>query len=222
MGAKKSDNRKRRLDAPIAIEGLKLIVPLALLSFVCLAADWLVAGGVALVLTVFLLFFFRNPRRRVPPGDRLVVSPADGKVVAVKTVFEDDYLNQEATRISIFLSVFNVHVNCAPVEGKVESVHYNPGKFHVAAVEKASLENEQTAMVMSFSGGRILVKQIAGILARRILCYAGPGDVLQKGERYGLICFGSRVDIFLPAGSEIKVRVGDKVKGGKDGIAVLN
>ena len=200
---------------------MKLIVPLAFLTLVFFVCGWRIAGGLAFVVTMFMLFFFRNPRRTAPRGDHLVVSPADGKVVAVKDVREDMYLHQDVKRISIFLSVFNVHVNCAPINGTVESVRYNPGRFHVAAVEKASLENEQTAMVIAEGQTKILVKQIAGILARRIICYANPGDIVEKGDRYGLICFGSRVDIFLPENAEIRVKAGDRVKGVKDIIAVL-
>jgi phosphatidylserine decarboxylase len=206
---------------PIALEGLKLIIPLTFLTIVLFLLGWMIVGAAALILTMFMLFFFRNPRRIVPQGDNLAVSPADGKVVAIKDVREDDYLHQDVKRISIFLSVFNVHVNCAPVRGTVESIDYKPGKFHIAAVEKASLENEQTSMVIVGHGCKIIVKQIAGILARRIICYVQPGDVVDKGQRYGLICFGSRVDVFLPRDAEIKVKLGDTVKGAKDIIAVL-
>jgi phosphatidylserine decarboxylase len=210
-----------KLETPIALEGLKLIIPLAVLTIVLFVLGWIVAGAAGLILTLFMLFFFRNPRRAVVQGDHLVVSPADGKVVAVKDVRDDDYLHQDVKRISIFLSVLNVHVNCAPVRGTVESIDYKPGKFNIAAVEKASLENEQTSMVIVGHGCKILVKQIAGILARRIICYVKQGDVVEKGQRYGLICFGSRVDIFLPENCEIRVKVGDRVKGARDIIAVL-
>lgn len=206
---------------PIALEGLKLIIPLAVLTVVFFLLQWTIAGFVSLALTLFVLFFFRDPRRVIPPGDGLVVSPADGKVVAVADIYEKDYLHKDATRISIFLSIFNVHVNRAPISGMIESVSYNPGKFHVAALDKASLENEQTAVVIAGGNTKILVKQIAGIIARRIICYVQPGDVVEKGERYGLICFGSRMDIFLPENFEIRVKVGDRVKGAKDVIAVL-
>lgn len=207
---------------PIALEGLKLIIPLAVLMVVFFLLQWIIAGFVSLALTLFVLFFFRDPRRVIPPGDGLVVSPADGKVVAVKDVREDDYLHQDVKRISIFLSVFNVHVNRAPIGGSIETVKYNPGKFHIAALPKASLENEQTSTVIADGRSKILVKQIAGILARRIICYVKPGDVIEKGQRYGLICFGSRVDIFLPKNCEIRVKVGDRVKGARDIIAVLS
>ena len=206
---------------PVAFEGLKLIIPLAVLTIVIFLLKWITAGFVLLAMTLFIIFFFRDPRRVIPQGDDLVVSPADGKVVVVKDVHENDYLHQDVKQISIFLSVFNVHVNRVPVGGIIESVKYNPGKFHIAALEKASLENEQTAMVIKDGNRKILVKQIAGMLARRIICYVQSGNVVKKGERYGLICFGSRADIFLPANSEIKVKRGDKVKGGKDIIAVL-
>lgn len=211
-----------KMGIPIASEGLKLIIPLAVLTMVLFLLGWVIVGAAGLILTLFMIFFFRNPRRTAPQGDHLVVSPADGKVVAVKDVREDDYTHQDVKRISIFLSIFNVHVNCAPVRGTVESIDYKPGKFHIAAVEKASLENEQTSTVIVGHRCKILVRQIAGILARRIICYVKPGDVVEKGECYGLICFGSRVDIFLPENSEIRVKVGDRVKGARDIIAVLS
>jgi len=157
----------------------------------------------------------------VPQGEGVVVSPADGKVIVVKDIFEPDYLKQDVKQISIFLSVFNVHVNRSPIGGAVETVKYNPGKFLVASVDKASLENEQTAMVISNGKHKILVKQIAGLIARRIVCYPKAGDRLRLGERYGLIRFGSRVDIFLPKDAEVKVKVGDRIKGCRDIIGVL-
>jgi phosphatidylserine decarboxylase len=206
---------------PIAVEGLKLIIPLAVLTAVMLLLQWIIAGSIILVLTLFVLFFFRDPRRVIPQGAGLVVSPADGKVVAIEQIHEKDYLHQSVWKISIFLSVFNVHVNRSPIGGTIETVKYNPGKFHIAALPKASLENEQTATVITTGNTKIMVKQIAGIIARRIICYVQPGDVVKKGERYGLIWFGSRVDLFLPENSEIRVKLGDRVKGAKDIIALL-
>lgn len=206
---------------PIAFEGLKLIIPLAILTIVIFLLKWIIAGFILLAITLFVLFFFRDPQRTVPEGESVVVAPADGKVIVIKDIYENDYLHQNVKQISIFLSVFNVHVNRTPVSGLIEIVKYNPGKFHIAALEKASLENEQTAMVIADENRKILVKQIAGIIARRIICYVQPGDVVKKGDRYGLICFGSRADIFLPANSEIKVKLGDRVKGARDIIALL-
>jgi phosphatidylserine decarboxylase len=164
---------------------------------------------------------FRDPERSVPEGKDVVVSPADGRVIVVKDIFEPDYLKQDVQQISIFLSVFNVHVNRAPYSGTVEIVRYNPGRFHVASVDKASLDNEQTAVVIANGKHKVLVKQIAGLIARRIVCYAKPGDTVKTGERYGLIRFGSRVDIFLPKEAELKVKVGDRIKGARDIIGVF-
>jgi phosphatidylserine decarboxylase len=206
---------------PVAAEGWPFIGPLALITALLFAFGLRTTGYVFLVLTLFVLFFFRDPERDVPAGRELVVSPADGRVIVVKDVYEPDYLKQEVKQVSIFLSVFNVHVNRAPLGGTVETVKYNPGKFHVASVDKASTDNEQTAMVISDGKHRILVKQIAGLIARRIVCYARPGDTVVAGERYGLIRFGSRVDIFLPRDADLKVKIGDRLTGARDVIGVL-
>src|SRR5512144_2061791 len=206
---------------PVAAEGWPFIIPLALATIICFILGWKYPAGVALVLTLFVLFFFRDPERAVPQGKGVVVSPADGKVIVIKDIYEPDYLKQDVKQISIFLSVFNVHVNRSPIGGTVEVVKYNPGKFHVASVDKASLDNEQTAMVVATGKNRVLVKQIAGLIARRIVCYAKPGDTVKTGERYGLIRFGSRVDLFLPKDAELKVKLGDRIKGARDVIGVI-
>ena len=207
---------------PVASEGWPFIIPLVIVTVLLFAFGWKSTALVSLVLTLFVLFFFRDPERTVPEGKGMVVSPADGKVIVIKDIYEPAYLKQEVKQISIFLSVFNVHVNRAPIGGAVEVVKYNPGKFHVASVDKASLDNEQTAMVIAAGKDKILVKQIAGLIARRIVCYARPGDTIKTGERYGLIRFGSRVDIFLPKTAEIKVKLGDRVRGAQDVIGVLH
>jgi phosphatidylserine decarboxylase len=206
---------------PVASEGWPFIVPLAVVTVFCFVLGWKYPSWVLLVLTLFVLFFFRDPERAVPQGADIVVSPADGRVIVIKDIYEPDYLKQDVKQISIFLSVFNVHVNRAPYGGSVEIVKYNPGKFHVASVDKASLDNEQTAMVIANGKRKILVKQIAGLIARRIVCYARPGDAIKTGERYGLIRFGSRVDLFLPKETELRVKVGDRIKGARDIIGVL-
>jgi phosphatidylserine decarboxylase len=206
---------------PIAAEGWPFIIPLAIVTGLLFALGWKNTAYAALMLTLFVVFFFRDPERAIPEGKDLVVSPADGKVIVVKDIYEPDYLKQDVTQISIFLSVFNVHVNRAPIEGTIEVVKYNPGKFHVASVDKASQENEQTGMIIAQGDRKILVKQIAGLIARRIVCYASPGDPIKRGERYGLIRFGSRVDIFLPSNTEIRVKPGDRVKGARDILGVL-
>jgi phosphatidylserine decarboxylase len=207
---------------PVAAEGWPFIIPLAIVTTVLFAFGWKNTALVSLVLTLFVLFFFRDPDRPIPEGKGIVVSPADGKVIVIKDIYEPTYLKQEVKQISIFLSVFNVHVNRAPIGGAVEVVKYNPGKFHVASVDKASLDNEQTAMLIASGKDKILVKQIAGLIARRIICYARPGDTIKTGERYGLIRFGSRVDLFLPKTAEIKVKLGDRVRGAQDVIGVLH
>ncbi len=206
---------------PVAAEGWPFIFPLAIVTALLFAFGWKSVGFVSLLLTLFVLFFFRDPKRSVPEGKNVVVSPADGKVIVVKDIYEPHYLKKHVKQISIFLSVFNVHVNRMPYGGTVETVKYNPGRFHVASVDKASLDNEQTAMVIVNGENKILVKQIAGLIARRIVCYAKPGDTLKTGERYGLIRFGSRVDIFLPTDANLKVKVGDRIKGARDVIGVL-
>jgi len=206
---------------PVASEGWPFIIPLAIVSALLFAFGWKNTAYVSLALTLFVVFFFRDPERLVPQGKGLVISPADGRVIVIKDVYEPDYLKQDVKQVSIFLSVFNVHVNRAPVGGTVEAVKYNPGKFHVASADKASLDNEQTGMVIVNGKHKILVKQIAGLIARRIVCYAKPGDALLQGERYGLIRFGSRVDLFLPKDTELRIKLGDRIKGAQDIIGVL-
>jgi phosphatidylserine decarboxylase len=206
---------------PVASEGWPFILPLAVVTVLLFVFGWKNTGCVALVLTLFVLFFFRDPERVAPEGKGVIVSPADGKVIVVKDSYEPDYLKQDVKQVSIFLSVFNVHVNRAPIGGSIETVKYNPGKFHVASVDKASLDNEQTGMVIFDGKNKVLVKQIAGLIARRIVCYAKPGDTIKAGERYGLIRFGSRVDLFLPKDTDIMVKVGDRIKGSRDVIGVM-
>ncbi len=175
------------------------------------------ASLVPLVVGVaFCLFFFRDPER-VPPGDdRIVVSPADGRVLAVA---DDRALDEPATRVSIFMSPLDVHVNRSPVTGVVRQVRHTAGKFRAAFADKASLDNERNALVVESGGRRYLVVQIAGAVARRIVCRVAPGDAVRRGERFGMIMFGSRVDFFLPAGVVPVVRVGDRVHAGATPVA---
>ena len=206
---------------PVAAEGWPFILPLAAVTVLCFLFGWKHMGYVAFALFLFVLFFFRDPERTISGGKGVVVSPADGKVIVIKDIYEPDYLKQDVKQISIFLSVFNVHVNRTPIGGTVETVKYNPGKFLVASVDKASLDNEQTGMVISDGKNKVLVKQIAGLIARRIVCYAKTGDTVKAGERYGLIRFGSRVDLFLPKNTDLMVKVGDRIKGSRDVIGVI-
>lgn len=181
---------------------------------------WLLAF-VVLVLALWVVYFFRDPERTGPRGDSLVVSPADGRVVMITEVDEPNYMNSRAIRVSIFMNVFNVHVNRYPVSGEIEYLHYNPGKFLNAASEKSSLENEQMSVGIESGGRKILVRQIAGLVARRIANYSKVGAEAAQGERMGIIRFGSRVDVFLPVNSRVVARLGDKPKAGSTVLAEL-
>jgi len=171
-------------------------------------------------LTVFMAFFFRDPERKIPEGNSIFVSPADGKVILIKDVYEKDYLKSESKMVSIFMSLFDVHVNRAPCDGKVSLINHSAGRFVVAYKDTASIENENTVMILDGKNGKILVRQVAGFLARRIVCRVKIGDTLKHGERYGMIKFGSRLDVYLPKDSEVKVSLGDKVKAGETVIGV--
>ncbi len=198
---------------PIAKEGYPFIVPLGLLTLLLMlfGLKWL--AGVAGLLFLFVVYFFRDPEREIPGEPKVVVSPADGKVVEITTE-EDPFMGKSFTRISIFLNVFNVHVNRVPVGGVIAETRYNPGKFMNAFNDKASLDNEQNILLIRDGESEVLVKQIAGLIARRIVCWVKPGDRVEKGQRFGLIRFGSRVDVFLPPESTLKIALGDKLKGG--------
>ena len=163
------------------------------------------------LVTLFILQFFRDPPRDVPADADAVVSPADGRIVAVGPA-RDPYLQRDALKISVFMNVFNVHSNRSPVDGTVVSAWYHEGSFLNAALDKASLDNERSALHLRSSGGRdVTCVQVAGLIARRILCYAKPGDTLKRGQRYGFIRFGSRVDVYLAPDARPKVGVGDNV-----------
>lgn len=205
----------------IASEAYPFLIPLAVLLVVFYFLKWNWLLGITLVLTLFVAYFFRNPERVIPTGEGVVVSPADGKVIVIKEVFEDQYLKKNMLQVSIFLNVFNVHIQRVPIAGQVKEVRYHPGKFLAAWDDKASLDNEQVGMVLDTGKHEILVKQIAGLVARRIACWAAKGEKIQTGDRYGLIRFGSRVDLFLPVGTDLKVQLGDKTVGGETVIGVV-
>jgi phosphatidylserine decarboxylase len=161
--------------------------------------------------TLFVLQFFRDPPRQIPDDPQAVVSPADGRIVAVENV-RDPYLDRDALKISVFMNVFNVHSNRSPVDGTVKQRWYHAGSFLNAALDKASLENERNALWLRTRGGDdVTCVQVAGLVARRILCYVGEGAGLERGQRYGFIRFGSRVDVYLPRDAEVKAALGDKV-----------
>lgn len=170
---------------------------------------------VPVFITLFMAYFFRDPERTIPEGENIFVAPADGKVILIQEVYEDKFLKGDAIEISIFMSPLNVHVNRAPYDGVVESVVRTQGKFLSAFKHEASLQNENIAMLLGTKHGRILVRQVAGFIARRAVCRVKQGDSLKKGDRYGIIKFSSRLDIYLPAGTKVKVKSGDKVKAGE-------
>jgi phosphatidylserine decarboxylase len=177
---------------------------------------WWVLTGVMALLAIWVVAFFRDPIRPGPRGERYVLAAAEGKIVLITEVDEPMYVKERAVRISIFLSVFDVHVNRYPVDGIVELVQYNKGKFLHAADEKASLDNEQSSVGVRGPRGRVLVRQIAGLIARRIVTDARPGERVAQGDRLGLIRFGSRTDVFLPLSTRpiLKVKPGDRVRVG--------
>ncbi len=181
---------------------------------------WLLAF-VLTVVALWVAYFFRDPERTGERGDALVVSPADGRIVMITDVDEPSFVHGKATRISIFMNIFNVHVNRYPVAGTVKYVHYNPGKFINAAADKASLDNEQMSVGLETNGKLVLVRQIAGAIARRIVTYSKVGDAAAQGQRFGLIRFGSRVDVFVPTTSKVRVKIGDKPVAGTTVLAEL-
>lgn len=209
-------------NTPIAIEGLPFAIPLLILS----AALWYFGARYPAcfftLLTIFVLWFFRNPERVAPQDLTAVISPADGKIIVAEEINEDRYLKGKTLKISVFMNVFNVHVNRVPYSGKVVDVIYNKGEFISANLDKASMDNEQNAVILDIgSGKRIMFVQIAGLIARRIVCYLKPGDTVEKGKRMGLIRFGSRVDVYLPSGSTLNVKIGDKVVAGETVLGYL-
>ena len=189
--------------------GLAAALGALALAFNVRTAPFWIAAVVLVALAVWIAYFFRDPERTGERGDRLVVSPADGKVVQIAEVDEPAFVRGRALRISIFMNVFSVHVNRYPVSGKVAYVHYNAGKFINAAKDKASLENEQMSVGLETARGRVLVRQIAGLVARRIVTYAKAGQEVEQGMRMGIIRFGSRVDVFVPPNSKLRTKLGD-------------
>jgi phosphatidylserine decarboxylase len=204
----------------IAGPGYRFILAGALLVILgqFLGSGWLTLIG--LLSAAFFAYFFRDPERAIPPEPDAVVSPADGRVVQVDEIREDRFLHGQARRVAIFMNVFDVHVNRAPLAGVVNAQEHRSGSYLNASREEAAWQNEQLAMVLEDERGRrTLVIQIAGLLARRIIGYVQPGARLAKGQRFGLICFGSRVDLYLPPDAEILVKVGDRVRAGSSVIA---
>jgi phosphatidylserine decarboxylase len=206
----------RAVGVPFAKEGFPFIGAAAGVTLLTGWLGWTIAAIGAALLTLFVSWFFRNPARMIPQGPALVVAPGDGKVIAIEEEFEPRYLKDRSIRLTIFLNVFDVHINRIPCEGVVEDVQYQPGLFLVASKPEATIQNEQNAvMIKTVQGAKVLCVQVAGLIARRIVCWVSPKEKAVRGERFGLIRFGSRMDTFLPIGTVIKVAVGDHVKGGE-------
>jgi len=206
----------RAVGIPFAKEGIPFIGAAVGVTLLAGMLGWALITVGGATLTLFVVWFFRNPHRVIPQGPRLLVASGDGKVIAIEEEFEPRFIKDRSIRVTIFLNVFDVHINRIPCEGVVEEVQYQPGLFLVASRPDATLRNEQNAlMIRTAQGAKVLCVQVAGLIARRIVCWISAGDRAILGERFGLIRFGSRMDTFLPLGTVLKVAVGDRVKGGE-------
>lgn len=206
---------------PVAREGLGFIVPALILSLVLFWFRLPIPGGLFSCLSLFFLYFFRNPARSCNCGPNDLISPADGRVTSIETLEEREFLKEKVKRISIFMSVSDVHVNRAPCEGDVLRVEHREGRYRMAFRKEVDRENERNYLLYERGEERFLLVQIAGFLARRIICYAKKNDRLQKGEPFGMIAFGSRVDLYMPENCESIARVGQKVRSGLTVLARL-
>jgi phosphatidylserine decarboxylase len=201
---------------PIAKQGLLYILATTGLFILLLVLSWKFLTVLAFILTVLVINFFRDPQRVIPQVPHAVLAPADGKIIFAGPTFEDRFLGKETLKISIFMSIFNVHVNRIPLSGEVEAIHYQKGTFFAASMDKASHDNEQNAVVLRTpEGEKIVFVQIAGLIARRIDCWLQTGERVRQGERFGMIRFGSRLDVFVPTDSRLAVRKGQRVKAGE-------
>ncbi len=199
---------------PIIIWTGVIVVVLAALGFIFELAFLTGLATVLMAVFVFHFFFFRDPNRETPKGDNLIIAPADGTIIKVDEVEEKEYFNEKVQRVSIFMSVFNVHVNRFPVSGEVDYLNYSAGKFMAAFADTADLENERTIIGIKSVNGKFLFKQIAGLIARRIVYHVKKGDITQVGKRFGLIRYGSRVDLYFPLSVKVNVKLKEKVRSG--------
>ena len=205
----------------IAREGWTYLLGLGIVALIVMKFFGVYYSLPLWIVFLFVLQFFRDPPRLVPVAPNAVLAPADGRIVVVEKTY-DDYAQRDALKISIFMNVFNVHSNRIAVDGRIKSITYFPGKFFNADLDKASTDNERNAVVIESNQHMITLVQVAGLIARRILCYARIGDLVRKGERYGFIRFGSRVDVYLPLAAEPLVSVGDKVYATSTLLAILS
>ena len=210
---------------PMHPEGRKFISIFVLITFI-LFLIWELLGWISVGLTIWCYYFFRDPERVTPKKEGLIISPADGIVSLIEKArppAELGMADEELTRVSVFMSVFNCHVNRAPIAGQITEIAYRPGKFFNASLDKASVDNERNSLSIKMNDGRqIAVVQIAGLVARRIMCFTAKGDKIQTGERFGLIRFGSRLDVYLPDGTDPLVQLGQTMIAGETVIGDLN
>lgn len=210
-------------DSIVAREGFPFILPLVIfaISATVLGAMWSAIG--LSCIAIFVIWFFRNPNRNTPDIPKMVVSPADGRVIRIKDIERNDLIQGRFKKISIFMNVFNVHVNRIPYSGQIQTIAYHKGMFFSANLDKASDSNERNSIVIRTDDGRdIMAVQIAGLIARRIVCWIKEGMDVRKGERFGLIRFGSRLDVYLPLDSTITVKIGDRVRAGETPLGGLS
>ena len=200
---------------PVAREGYPFIAFAGFMTLIFAVLEYDLIAFIGLLLTGFIVYFFRDPERIGPDDEDIIVAPADGKIIQVEKVFDERFLQEHAYKISIFMSVFDVHVNRLPFSGEVERIIYSPGRFYAANTDQAALENENCAIVVSANNFRYAVVQVAGLVARRIVCWTDKGDKLERGARFGMIRFGSRVDVFLPQHIQLEVASGKRVKAGE-------
>jgi phosphatidylserine decarboxylase len=207
---------------PIVREGLPFVGAIGGSALLTGLVGWTIPAAVLVGATAFTAWFFRNPSRVVPDVEQAIVAPGDGRVVTIVEEYEPRYLKQNAIRISIFLNIFDVHVNRIPCTGVIEDIVYQPGRFVAANRPEATLHNEQNAlMIRTLTGAKVLCVQVAGLLARRIVSWVSSGDTVTCGERYGLIRFGSRMDLYVPVGTILNITEGHRVKGGKTMLGVI-
>jgi len=207
---------------PVAQPGLKFIFITILITGMLFYFGWILSAGVSLAVTLFVCWFFRDPDRDIPQDEKSLVSPADGKVIVVEKQEKCDYLSDPCIKVSIFMNVFNVHVNRVPFDGVVQAVQYHPGKFMNASFDKASIHNERNALIIKTADNEsFAVVQIAGLIARRIVNCVKKSETIKKGDRYGMIQFGSRLDLYLPCDFDVKVSVGEKTSAGETVIGYM-
>jgi len=207
---------------PVAREGYPFIIFIAFVTFIFALLEYDLTALITLFLTGFVVYFFRDPERISPDDEDVVVAPADGKIILVEKIFDDRFVNEHVYKVSIFMSIFDVHVNRIPFAGEVEKIQYSPGSFYAANTDQGGLANENCGVILTTKKDfKYAVVQVAGLLARRIVCWVEKGDTIDRGRRFGMIRFGSRVDLYLPQNIQLEVSSGQRVKAGETVIGYL-